>query len=1684
MEVHFGVRRGFGSSGVPLQELHAEGSRSAHGSGVLHSEGQGSQITACGLAGGVHIAQGHGAVLVLIGGVFGSDGHVGQLKLGGIVADGEQAVGGLTLAHIGHGQGQGLFILGQGGLGLGLGGCGSLTVGGGGGSVQAADCRSGSGLCGAEVLLGSNFILGDSRCHGIQSGESGSLAGVVSLTAQNDGCGPDILAEGADLGSNPLAVIAQHHPIDVVGLAGKGGQIQHQVVALGGEDHGGVSAFVLVDAELHTQLGQVGGKVAEFCAVALVGGVDLIHPDISRIVQDQYPLGGLAVGGGGASGGGQGSQIRGTGVVGHVTLQAEGRSSQSRGRIGGQQEVSVDGEHLGIIIGGEHVAVLHIPDGQLGGIGVGGDVLTGVHVHLVDAEIGGAVADPQVVVHVHGGGDGAACFQVGVLAPGVVLGHIPLVDHGVAVGILQGTIEHGIHIGHRDGAGSGLGGILVGGSGDDGAAFCDGRHQAVGGNGSHGIIAGGPGHCVGGHAEGLHGSGQLGGIALVHGQAGGTELHAHVAALLIRVQVDLVGGDVVGIVGNLHQNVLGVAQAGSIQLNGGLASQLCALGRTCGASQDGLLVVVNQEGCRHIAVIGSLDGDLAVGHGHAGNGGSGLIHIAAVRAGSAVTQSIPIHGAGLVIHIGFRSLGQGDRDLAALGGIGSEAQGQAALDIPPGGAVGIIVSAVICTDGALLQISLAGVIGNGHTGSRCVPDQGVVEAVKGRGLRVKCIPGGIVILVHIGVAAEVILAAVALVAHRHHLEVGGLAISIQIGITGLLTGQVSVTGAHVIHGSVGPVAVVAQHRDGVGSALLALFGAGLVGVHIAFDIQAGAVADLIVHAQEILAECSGHGHMDAAVGGNGHAAGADLAEEQVDIIGVHIAVGIQVRRIGVGDGIPCAGHIVQQGLTVGTSDHAVAVEVAVVQVLGNFGIQVGAVHVPGHVCRQQVGGIQLEVHSSVLIQSLGEEVGAQHEVAGGVLHVVQGKAEGISTGAAGIRTQLHLHLAVGIGIGGVGIHSDVAACVDGVAHIGKTGALLQHGVIIEIGGQRGSGDQRGSGGHQQTLDQEPDGTAGLGVQLVGLDVLSQHSGHTGDLGSSHGGTGHILVAAAVHQGVDVAAGSGDLRLHGQRTGHAPGGEAAHGVVDAVVMLGGNAAADGDLTGVIEGISGIILDGRGVLLQEIGIGQGDGHGGLGLGVVRQIHIDLALVVVGDNGGNGSCGHGVLGLHIEGDGSTVADSDLSGQNVLHGLEVLGGTGGVHIDELMLPGDGGDGGIRVVAGAGVGIEDLMVVGFHVGIGDTVVVHGGHGQGIGVGSGGTAGGPAVAVGIGHAVGGVLVPAAGVTGGDGDHHAALGNPLEDGCIGIGGNVVEAGVAGAQGQVGGIGTQNHGILDGHHVVGVISAAALAKDLHHQDLRIGSHALSADGVQRIGVAALAVRHIAVAGGDAGNVGAVVALRILVMGDVQAVVHIVEAEGNFGVHIQVGSGHTAEPLGGVQLGELRGDVRYGHQCRIVLLGGVQESARIQRRMVGIRTGIDDGHLAAGTGVTGGPGGGGADHGIGGRHVGVSRIGGGDAGFVAGLDEHLLDAGHGLDLLNVAVGHIGGDDVGGQGQVPDHIQVFPAQGLLGDGLFHALLLALQRGTVAHGAGIGGSHLRCAEALFQSGGGVQNDGHTDHIRGCIFRC
>ena len=146
----------------------------------------------------------------------------------------------------------------------------------------------------------------------------------------------------------------------------------------------------------------------------------------------------------------------------------------------------------------------------------------------------------------------------------------------------------------------------------------------------------------------------------------------------------------------------------------------------------------------------------------------------------------------------------------------------------------------------------------------------------------------------------------------------------------------------------------------------------------------------------------------------------------------------------------------------------------------------------------------------------------------------------IRTGPVRIVPQLRLHLAVRLTV-----YQYIGAGGDGAAHIGQACALLDHRVVVlPI-------LQRLRRGHEEALAQLPQGEVFLTCQSGFLQVLGHQSRHTGNLGSGHGGTGHGLVALPTGDhavdGVNVAAGSGDLRLQLQGAGNAPAGKIAHGV---------------------------------------------------------------------------------------------------------------------------------------------------------------------------------------------------------------------------------------------------------------------------------------------------------------------------------------------------------------------------------------------------------------------------------------------------------------------------------------------------------------------------------------------------------
>ena len=546
------------------------------------------------------------------------------------------------------------------------------------------------------------------------------------------------------------------------------------------------------------------------------------------------------------------------------------------------------------------------------------------------------------------------------------------------------------------------------------------------------------------------------------------------------------------------------------------------------------------------------------------------------------------------------------------------------------------------------------------------------------------------------------------------------------------------------------------------------------------------------------------------------------------------------------------------------------------------------------------------------------------------------------------------------------------------------------------------------------------------------------------------------------QRIDLAAGGGDFGLHDQRAGHAPGGKVAH-----LGVVGGEGA---DHPGGYSHRAGIIGDGAGTVgggggLDRVCVVQRDGDHREGAGVGAQRHVDGSRRVVGDDQGLGIVGDQIVALFKEGDVASVAEDDLPGQtdSGVNGGVILCAAWGVHVNVFVAACDCGQ--LRA-AGVGLVIENrLAVVEGHRGAGQTGVVGGGNAQTVDVGAGAAAGVHVDVLDIElllivrQHIGEVV----GVARGDGNHrfgvYHGVGELVQGGLVGCG--VGEALDRAAEGEVHRVAAENDGVLDGDHVVGIVSAAACAEDLHNEELRVGSHADGVNGFRcvRVGVAVL---DEAVGCRNTRHVRAVLALGVAQVVDSGVRVHVVVAEGDLLVEVgRAGAVELildrAELVGGKEADALSG-----------LLNGVAEGVRIHGPVGRVQTGVDDGDAGARAGVAFGPGALRPDHvfrGVGGvRAVAVFALCR-NGRVVAVFRENVFDAGNGLDLRNVAVADVRGDRVHRKGNVPLDVQRGAGGGLDPGG--QGVLAAAQAPPVGNRLGVFGDAIR-AVACVKGGGPV----------------
>ena len=771
---------------------------------------------------------------------------------------------------------------------------------------------------------------------------------------------------------------------------------------------------------------------------------------------------------------------------------------------------------------------------------------------------------------------------------------------------------------------------------------------------------------------------------------------------------DLVGGEVGGIVCGLDDELVAVhAVEGDLEGDGVAADRL-----GCGAGVGQAAVagdVVEDHACQILVIGGGDQHYIALGvHDDLQDLGGLVVHGEGDLHGGTLCQGVPVHIA--VLHMVFGGQTQLQQALLTNLQIGIQLHIDVLGRIHPA-LVGVVVEG--CTDRTQFTVrpylAGGGVHGLeaaclGGADGRIGP---LVEIVATLGVDGVAL-GDVGFVGNDGVAAEVVDLVGLVTVDDAHGVAGGV---VQVGAALLLAGGEGGIGAHVVHGGLGPVAVIGQHGQAQDGQQLAALGGQGNGLDEGLDVSA--VGILLVQADLVgTVEGDGDLHTDGALGGDLHGT-LIAAQEQMDIVGADLAVAAEIGIPGIGGQVGAQGHMVQQRLAVGPGDSAVAVEITACIQLAGVG-QVHAAHLEGGESLQ-IPGQQVQIALAVLTLEdvLGEGVGIQTVGNGLTGQVVQREGEGIFAGALGVVAQLGLDHAVVHAV-----HGQEGGGADGGADVCQTGTLLDDGIVNTLGAQHGLG-----GAHQQGIHQGTVGQTVIG-DIILPEVLGDHGGQARHLGGRHGGAAHQLILVRLGysavDGVDVAAGGGDVGLQTQVAGDAEGAEGAHGFVSGIVIVAGQGGADG------EGAGAVGQAALGDLLSAAcgdGLAHGLGHGDHADAVVIQaVQVgvdDAGLVVVNDQSLRTQLG-GDVGLFIIVQLAPGADGDLAGQ--VHANVVGLAAQTVDIDEVVGGAaaigrgiQGSQGAVAVfVAGLGIGQGLGVAVDgavHHDGAADgAVVVHGGH--------------------------------------------------------------------------------------------------------------------------------------------------------------------------------------------------------------------------------------------------------------------------------------------------------------------------------------------------------------------------------------
>ena len=553
----------------------------------------------------------------------------------------------------------------------------------------------------------------------------------------------------------------------------------------------------------------------------------------------------------------------------------------------------------------------------------------------------------------------------------------------------------------------------------------------------------------------------------------------------------------------------------------------------------------------------------------------------------------------------------------------------------------------------------------------------------------------------------------------------------------------------------------------------------------------------------------------------------------------------------------------------------------------------------GHLRHQAIGGIGHVILPIHRLHRHGVDAGTEGVVCRLLGKVVDSEVKGIHAGALRIISQVDLGLAIG---GRLAICQQIGRGSHRRVNIGQAGALLSGRVLhIPLLHQRNSGRQ------QQRLAQSADGQALLPVQTLLLHVLGHHRRHTGNAGGRHGGTGHVAIGPIVQGGPDVTTGSGDLRLQVQIAGNTPGGKAA-GKVAAGGVLNGLDLVGNDHFATPQSILPLLGGSQDHI--TVGFVQHDRR--ILVIVAGHVHVQRAGGIVVHHRGDGPGLHSPVGFLKEGHTTAPGDEHHLSGEVQPG-EVLFrainmGTGyriaQKHIVVLrpgmVLCGVQGPKSPHTIVIVGVGVSRSHAIKHWHHTGQARIIHRGHRECIAEGAG-------RAYGVDDRIscqlhfkpcGVILRKAVLITSRNGHHGIGIYQTGKEGVI------VAVGMTSrrrAQRQVHCVTVQQNCVLNGRHVVRVICAATPAEHLHGQQLGVGRnahHTVGLPGSHHISVGILRP-HIGVGRGNAGDVGTMVALAVVIVGHIQILVYVVKGEGNLGRAVEVPCGEAGIELCRVEL-----------------------------------------------------------------------------------------------------------------------------------------------------------------------------------------